>query len=276
MAGANLVAFTMLNLDYVLIGRHLGPAELGIYLLAFNLASLPSSLISAAIRTVAIPTFGRLHKEGSLGMKVPIFLAATAYLSFPVSALIVALAGPLVSVLYGETWARSSAAMVGLGIFGAGRILTETLSDLCVGAGKTGSLFWIQVIWLFALLPALMFGLSRGGIVGVSWGHAAVTWLIVVPVYAFWLSQSLKVPVAQIVRKCLWPFFASAVAGGAAWVVAAIVPTLLGSMFAGGFVGLGVYALLVFAPIKRFMPELKVLSTNVAPNSPERELNVDP
>ena len=43
LAGTSLVLLATLNVDYVVVGRQLGTTALGLYLLAFNLSSWPST-----------------------------------------------------------------------------------------------------------------------------------------------------------------------------------------------------------------------------------------
>jgi PST family polysaccharide transporter len=59
LAGANLLNFVLLNTDYALIGRWLGPVSLGIYVVAFNVASWATTLLSSMINGVAMPAFAR-------------------------------------------------------------------------------------------------------------------------------------------------------------------------------------------------------------------------
>ena len=54
LAGANFLAFILLNVDYIIVGRQLGPQELGLYLIAFNLAALPSTVLTC-ITAPALP-----------------------------------------------------------------------------------------------------------------------------------------------------------------------------------------------------------------------------
>jgi Membrane protein involved in the export of O-antigen and teichoic acid len=260
LAAANLVVFATLNLDYIVIGRELGAGELGVYLLAFNLASMPSTLISAVIRTVAVPTFGRLHAAGILGVKLPVLMACSAYLALPVSALLVGLAHPLVDVLYGPGWSAAGAAMIGLGVFGAGRILTEMLADICVGVGRTGALFWIQAIWMLSLLPALLVGVRLGGITGVAVGHAVIVWVIVVPSYFILVRHLLGVGIRPTLLRCLLPLLVSVVVGAMAWGVSTLVPSDAGGVIAGGTVGAGLYILLIWRHARRLIRELSGLA----------------
>lgn len=59
LAAASALVFAMLNVDYVIVGSHLGVQALGFYLLAFNLSSWPVSLFSSPVRRVSMPAFAR-------------------------------------------------------------------------------------------------------------------------------------------------------------------------------------------------------------------------
>ncbi|MCB5292598.1 lipopolysaccharide biosynthesis protein [Arthrobacter sp. SO3] len=268
LAMANLVVFATLNLDYIVVGRELGAAELGVYLLAFNLASLPSSLITAVIRTVAVPTFGRLHRAGRLAAAAPGMLGISAYLALPVSALLVGLAEPLIRVLYGQAWAGASVAMIGLGIFGAGRILTEMLADLCVGAGRTGGLFWVQVAWFVTLLPALLVGASFSGLAGVGAAQALVVWLVVLPIYFLLVRNTVGAPIGAMVLRCLPPAVAAAAAGLAGWLVANVVGQPLFAVIAGGPTGAALYLLLTRKYARQALKSLRTLTASGADGAP--------
>lgn len=260
LALANLVVFVTLNLDYIIVGRELGSAELGVYLLAFSLASLPSSLVTAVIRTVAVPTFGRLHKAGVLAGAAPRMLGISAHLAMPVSALLVGLAAPLVHVLYGETWRAAAGAMIGLGIFGAGRIVSEMLADLCVGAGRTLGLFWVQTLWLLCLLPALVAGASIAGVAGVGAAHAAVIWLVVLPAYFFLVRRTVGASVRQMLLHCLTPAVAAILAGTASWLVASAIPEPFLALAAGGITGTTLYICATFKAGRRTIKEFRDLT----------------
>ena len=261
LALANLVVFATLNLDYVIVGRQLGPAQLGVYLLAFSLANLPSSLITAMIRTVALPTFGRLHKAGLLDRAAPDVLGLAAYLAMPISALLVGLASPLVQVLYGSTWQGAAAAMVGLGIFGAGRIVSEILADLCVGGGRTTGLFWVQMLWLACLFPALLLGVSLAGVSGAGAAHAIVIWAAVLPVYFFLVARIIKTSVKRMLVPSIIPIFAAIGAGTLGWLASQWTTPPVLALASGCLAGAGLYLALTARAAKRTYLRLSQLST---------------
>ncbi|WP_284974671.1 oligosaccharide flippase family protein [Arthrobacter sp. efr-133-TYG-104] len=262
LALANLVVFVTLNLDYLMIGRMLDPTALGLYLLAFNLAGLPSSVITAVIRATAVPTFGRLFAEGTLGTLAGRFVAGVSFGAFPISAMLIALAHPLIVTAYGAPWAQAGIALATLGVFGAMRILVELFADLSVGAGKTMWLFWVQVAWLIALVPALYGGISWWGIAGAGIAHATVACLVVIPLYVKALTSVLGTTARELLGGSLPSLLAAMAAGVAAWAAGSMVTDPALSLATGGLVGVSVYTLLVFRQGRRLVADIRVLFKN--------------
>ncbi len=63
LAGALLCATAVYNVDYLVIGRILGPAALGLYVMAFNLSSWPVSMFTEAVGRVSVAGFARLQTD---------------------------------------------------------------------------------------------------------------------------------------------------------------------------------------------------------------------
>ncbi len=259
LALANLVVFVTLNVDYLLVGRMLDPTALGLYLLAFNLAGLPSSVITAVIRATAVPTFGRLFSEGTLGVLAARFVTGVSYGAFPISALVIALAHPLIVTAYGGAWAPAGVALATLGVFGATRILVELFADLSVGAGRTGWLFWVQVAWLAALTPALFAGITWWGIAGAGIAHAAVACLVVIPLYVTSLTSVLQTSAWQLLRGSVRPLAAAAVAGGCVWLATQGITNPALALVCGIVLGSVLYVLLTFRQGKELVVEIRGL-----------------
>ncbi|MFE4195030.1 oligosaccharide flippase family protein [Paenarthrobacter sp. NPDC056912] len=259
LAMANLVVFVTLNMDYLLIGRMLDPTALGLYLLAFNLAGLPSSVITAVIRATAVPTFGRLFAEGTLGTLAARFVAGVSYCAFPISALLIALAHPLIVTAYGEAWAPAGIALATLGVFGATRILVELFADLSLGAGRTGWLFWVQVAWLVALAPALYVGITQWGIAGAGIAHATVACLVVIPLYVKALTSVLRISAWQLMGGSLPSLLAASAAGLVAWLGTNGITDPVLAVVAGALLGTMTYALLTFRQGRALAGEIRSL-----------------
>lgn len=253
LAAANLVVFSALNLDYVVVGRLEDPVALGLYLMAFNLASLPSSVITAVMRTVAVPAFGRLHAAGALPERAVHVARGLSFAAFPISALLVGVAGPLIVTLFGERWAHAATAMLGLGLFGMARILSELFADLCVGAGRTLGLFWVQVAWLVALGPALWIGVSLWGIAGAGSAHAVVAWFVVLPISLLLVRHAVGVPAGLMLRACVLPAVGAVACAVVAAYVASLTPIPILAVAAGGAAGAAAYVVVTLPIAARYL-----------------------
>jgi PST family polysaccharide transporter len=266
LALSNLAVFALLNLDYIVIGRLLDPISLGLYLLAFNLASLPSSVITAIIRTVAVPAFGRLHAAGTLGSAAVGVAGGLSYLAFPVSALIAGLGTPLIVAFYGETWRGAGVAMLGLGIFGVARILTELFADLCVGAGKTVGLFWVQVLWFAALVPIMFAAVATWGIAGAGFAHAAAASLVAIPAYLIIVRRSTGASLKKLFLVCLPPAAAGAACGLLAWWVSGLFDNPFLGVALGGLAGSVLYVGTTWRIATRLVANLRLRPSSVLIN----------
>lgn len=191
LAGASLLLFAMLNVDYIVVGHMLGSVELGIYLLAFNLCSWPITVISTAIRRVSLSAFARMHETGDTGGEgFQRTVALVMALTLPMCVLLAGFAGPIIEFLYGAKWHAAAGPLQYLAVLTAARIAVELTYDYLAAIGRTRSSLWLHGIWLVALIPALVIGAQLRGIVGVGMGHAVVAVAVLLPMLAILLHNA--------------------------------------------------------------------------------------
>ncbi len=201
LTGSAFLTFAVLNTDYIVVGHVLGPVALGFYYLAFNVSSWPVTTISFTVRRVSLAGFSRLQHDRTEMHDA--FLRAARLLStvaFPVCALLIALAAPLVRFVYGERWAASAAPLRWLAVLGAMRVVAELGYDYLVAAGRPRATVVLQAAWFFSLVPALTIGAHLNGITGVGEGHAFVVIFVVLPGHA--LGAAPDRPVAGLGAAC--------------------------------------------------------------------------
>jgi O-antigen/teichoic acid export membrane protein len=250
LAGSSFLVFGVLNVDYIIVGRFLGPTQLGFYLLAFNLSSWPVNLISSAVRRVTLAYFSQvIHADrdvsGSFANAFSLLLAIT----LPVCALLSILSTPLVTFVYGSKWEPAARVLTGLAILGLARVMFELCYDFLVAANKPRWTFVLQAWWLALLIPGLAIGANVDGIRGVAFGHATIAVILVGPAFIYAIHRSgvdLKILARGVVR----PLGATAVLIG---VVLAIDLWLHGDLarlvVSGGVAGLAYAA--IIAPMRR-------------------------
>ncbi|MGW9402491.1 oligosaccharide flippase family protein [Arthrobacter sp. NPDC055585] len=255
LAGANLLGYSLLNADYAIIGAFLGPVELGIYTLAFTVASWSTSVMSSTINSVAMPAFSAL---GAGSSELRSFLARTsrlvALIAFPVTALTVALAGELVAVLYGGTWAPAAPVLRILALYGGVFALSLLFSNLLVGQGRAGAVFGVQAAWLVLLVPAVGLSLGPFGLPGAAWVHVGVITAVIMPLYLRAVRATVPAPGRLLARASAAPALAAAGAAVLALAAASLAGGDIGRLLLGGFTGCAAYLVFSAPMLRRVLP----------------------
>jgi O-antigen/teichoic acid export membrane protein len=246
----------LMNADYVIVGDVLGATALGFYLLAFNVSSWVPGVIGTAIRYVTVAAFSRLAEDDSeslaVGVRrsVPVLIASV----LPVAVVMITLAHPVVTFLYGGQWAPSAGVLRFLAVLMVVRMLTALAFDILTSMGATRSTVWLNAGWAIALTAALLIGTRMDGIRGASIAHAVVGVLVAMPL-AIYAVQRAGVDLRPIVPELVRPAIGAVVSG----VLILLLTPLAGDVaffqlaLAGG-VGLLCYILIVvpWAQLREF------------------------
>jgi O-antigen/teichoic acid export membrane protein len=240
LAGASLLWFLVLNVDNIVVGRVLGAEALGLYVLAFNIASWPATIFGAVIRSVSLPGFSRQRLDG-VAMPAS-FLGAlrlVVRLTLPICLIIGALAHPLVAALYGPRWSLAAGPLIGLSIMGAGRIVLELSGDYLTALGRGWVLLLAGAMWVASLTIVLILVARRHGINGVGAGQAFVVLAIMVPFYGMLLHRA-GVRVHLALRAFVPALFWALAAAAAAHTLATGISNPFLACAAGGTVGMAI------------------------------------
>jgi lipopolysaccharide exporter len=254
LAGANLVGFTLVNIDFMAVGRLTGPLQLGYYNLAFTVASWPPSVFSTILQSATMPALARVRGGVSeVARHVNAGVAALCAVAFPVTAVCAVLAHPLVTVVYGTTWAPAAPILVVLALFGSVRVVLLLFSDVLVVLDRTQQLLHLQVLWLCVLAPAMFLAVHAGGAVGAGVAQVLVAVVVVVPAYLVILVRHVGLPLRVLVRPAGWPLAAAAVASAVAYLVA----DRLASPWAKLVAAAGCFAVVYVLVLGRWLLHLK-------------------
>lgn len=256
LAGSSLLLLLLLNVDFILVGHLLGATLLGAYVLAFNVCSWPISVITTSIRRVTVSAFARMHEDhedtGRTGF-ANVFALVLA-ISLPVCACLAVFAPAIVHVLYGERWAAAAGPLRFLAVLAIGRIVVELTYDYLAAIGRGDMTFWMHLIWLAALTPALVIGCRTNGVDGAAAAHAIVVAVCVVPLVTYYLWRAHLAPrmlAAAVVR----PVIGTAMVLGIGLLVMRTVHWPWGSLVVGGLASLSAYVAVVW-PMRRRVRDL--------------------
>lgn len=252
LAGASLLVFAMLNVDYVIVGRTLGAVALGFYLQAFNLSSWPVNMFSTAVRRVSLAAFSRLQdRPPELAVALSRSAALLAAATLPVCTLLGLLALPTVTVLYGQRWAATAAALQYLAVLGLVRVVIELCYDFLVAAGRTRPTLLLQGLWTALLVPALAVGARLDGIRGVALAHALLGLVVMLPLYVGAVAR-VGVPIGLLLRPLGRPLVATALLACAVLSVRMVTGPGLLQLAAAGTAGLAAY-IPAISPMRRLL-----------------------
>ncbi len=245
VAGANLLSQVLLNIDFLFIGSISGASALGIYALAFNVAGWSGALLASIINGSTVPAFSQVRATGGdLAAAVFHAVRGVALLAAPISLTTLALAHPLVTVLYGDRWAGSADVLQVLAVYGFLFVIGLLFANLLISLARTGLLFVVQVVALMALVPALLLGLHLRGPVGVGIAHAVVASSITIPVYVLAVRHSTGLTWTQLGSALGRPLAAASASAAAAYLTATVIPVAWLQVVAGGAVAVSAYLLL--------------------------------
>lgn len=252
LACAGLLAWTLLNVDTLVVGATAGTVMLGYYVLAFNVSSWPSSVLGGAVRAVAFPAFAQRGRDASApDADGVVFASALVFAgALPAGAALALLAGPVVHVVYGERWLPAASALVGLAAFGVVRVVFDLWVAFITACGASAALLKVQALWLVALVPAMVVGVRWGGIAGAGWAHVVVALGVMLPVHLVVLDR-LGVRPARVMRPLLAPAIALVPALVLARLVAAAVEPPWARVLASGAVLAVTYGLLLLPWVRR-------------------------
>lgn len=204
LALANLLSWLLISIDNLVVARVLSPIELGLYVLAFNVSSWPMNAIGQSIRVVALPAFARLESRIDQGRALAAAVGPIWAVSLLMGVGLAALSGPAVGLLYGDRWRPAAAALAGLALFGAVRVIFDLFATYLISLGASRSVLLVQIWWLVIMIPAMIIGVSWLGLAGAGLSHLVIGVVCVLPVYLIFLHRVGASPTA-ILRSCLPP-----------------------------------------------------------------------
>jgi O-antigen/teichoic acid export membrane protein len=246
LAGASLLILGMVNVDSLVVGAALGPAALGFYQIASNMAGWPVRTISEATRRVSFAGFSRVAAaDASMTDSYRQALSLLMAVAVPACVLLGTLAEPLIHTVYGAKWTPAADALRFLAVLGLIRVGYEMTYDCLVAVGRRKLLLGVQALWLVTLVPVLIALVHPFGIIGAAAGQVLVGVVVIIPVFLWALSTAGIAPsaVGRAVRR---PFLGGIVVGVVAWAGYGVVGHGLLGLAVASIAALAAYVPFVF------------------------------
>jgi O-antigen/teichoic acid export membrane protein len=171
------------NADFLVAGRVLGPAPLGAYTLAWNIANVPVEKITAMISQVTPTFFSALQSDKAMLRRyLRGITEGIAFLTFPTALLLAVISADLVHTLLGAKWEAAIPALQLLAIYASLRSISTLLPQLLNVVGESRFGMW-NGVFSAVLMPILFAIGSRWGTRGIAYGWVVGYPIITLPLY---------------------------------------------------------------------------------------------
>jgi len=171
------------KLDNVTAGRTLGPAALGFYGLAWNLANIPLEKLTSLVVTVVPSYFSAVQNDpAALRRYLRGLTEALALATFPATVGLALVARELVPFALGRKWLPLVPVLETLCVYAAFRSIVALLDKVLIAVGNPRFVMWLQ-LWALAILPCAFYVGSHWGITGIAMGWVAAYPFVALPLY---------------------------------------------------------------------------------------------
>jgi O-antigen/teichoic acid export membrane protein len=198
------------NADFLVAGRILGKAALGVYDFAWTLANVPIEKITVLIGQVAFPIFAAVqHEPAEIRRYLLRLTEGLALLTFPASFGMALVAPDFVSVFLGPKWAGAVVPLRLLAVFVGFRSVMPMFAQI-LNVTRDSRFAMYTSILSAVVMPTSFY------VMGTRWGTAglAMAWMTVYPVLAliqYWrVSYRIQLPAGEYLRA-LWPALSSSI-----------------------------------------------------------------
>ena len=176
--GQRSAGYFSYNVDYLCVGRFLGPSILGVYIVAYQLVVKPVMKINPILTRVAFPIFSK-KQEDNLALRTG-YLELIKVLSFVVFPLLVGLAvtAPVfISVVYGKGWELSVPLIQIMVLLGIIWTLQHPAAQVFLAKGRADICFKMDFAMAIANTVVFWFAAQKG-VFFVAW-----SWIVLISLY---------------------------------------------------------------------------------------------
>ena len=172
----SLVSFVSKRSDTMIIGKIAGASSLGIYSIAFEIATLATTELIMPICRALLPGYAKLGDDTEALQKSFIGgFGLIVMLGAPIAAGIGLVAEPLVLIFLGEKWAEVIVPLQILALFALIQMSNSNSYAILFAIGRPRQVTAITGISAVVSIPACIWATTHWGIAGTAWGLVAAS-----------------------------------------------------------------------------------------------------
>lgn len=237
------VGLAAANIDFIFIGRRLGPEALGFYTLAFRLPSLAIRGTSSVVSQVAFSAYAKVSRDhAALSRALLVTLRMMAMYTVPVALGMAVLAPEAVEVLFGGKWEATGQLLRILALHSLLTVVVYSAGDVYKAVGRPGLLTLHALVKLAVAVPLLWVAAGQD-LEAVAWAQVVVG-AVSAAVQLVLLRSVLGIGPMVVARSLMTPVVAGAAMAATAYGVTQLLDdqTDLTRLVIGFTVGVVAYA----------------------------------
>lgn len=216
--GAGLTTFNVVNYlsrngDYFIIGRQLGPEQLGYYTLAYRLMLLPLQMVTAVVNRVMFPSLSRVRDEPDRFRWLYLrSVGATAFAAFPIGLGLMVTAPRLIPTILGPDWEPAVRPAMILSVVGVLQSVGASVGPVLMATGEVRTLVKWGIASSVVVLGSFVIGVNWG-IDGVAAAYLVASIALVYPAFAVAL-RPLGIGLMEVIAETWRPLLAAIAMAG--------------------------------------------------------------
>ena len=179
MVSLAIISHLIANVDYLLIGRYLGAASLGVYTLAFRIPEMLIIQFCTVVGLVLFPVYSKMRDDTSeLNQAFLVTMRSVSMITIPIGLGLAIVAEPFVLTFFTEKWAEVIPVLRAIAIYAMILSLSYNVGSVYKAQGRPGLLTQLAIVRGVILFPVMWLVVAwTSSIVMVGWVHAGVALL---------------------------------------------------------------------------------------------------
>jgi lipopolysaccharide exporter len=204
---ASAAGFGMRRWDNLLISRYFGPAVMGAYNYAYNLADTTATTIGEQMSDVLAASLPHVDQRGRAKALVH-GCTIISLIMLPLSVGLAAIAPTLVETFFDPRWSQVGGMLICLSALSIARPLGNIFTSHFYASGQPGIVIWLECGSLIGVVGAI----ATFGRVGISWACAGVSLVFVLRALAgMWIVRRKDgAPIGAFIQPMMRPLAACA------------------------------------------------------------------
>lgn len=209
----NILQFLNGRAAELVIGRLGGAGTLGIYTIASEVSTLPTTELVAPINRAAFPGYALVAKEiEALRNSFLNVMSMIALFALPAGIGIASVADLMVPAVLGWKWVSAIPLIQILAIFGVIQALQTNISYIYLATGHLAYVTVVGTIQFVILLALLIPGILYWGATGAAWAFLGSV-ILMTPINQHLIARQLKLSATALTVRLLRPLVASLLMG---------------------------------------------------------------